>query len=86
MSDGTVAAVDASAAAIGAKFSFGGGATGAASFWFGVNWLGWLGVGIAIAGLIVNWYFSYQRNKRELAEHKVKMKQLNQECNIEEQK
>lgn len=84
MSEATVAITESSAAAIGSKVSFGGGATSFASFIAGINWLGWIGVGIAIAGLLVNAYFSWQRDKREKAEHTLRMKQLNNECNIEE--
>ncbi len=84
MSETTVATAEASAAAVGAKFTAGGGFGGAAGFWLGFNWLGWIGVGIAIAGLLVNAYFSFQRDKREKAEHALRMRQLNNECNIEE--
>lgn len=84
MSEKTNLAVEASAAALGSKATVGGGATSAAAFFIGINWIGWLSLGIALLGLIINFYFSWQRNRREKAEHELKMNKLRGDCNAEQ--
>lgn len=84
MSEKTNLAVEASAAALGSKATLGGGATSAAAFFMGINWVGWLSLGIAILGLLINLYFSWQRNQREEAEHDLRMKQLQGECDVKD--
>lgn len=84
MSETTAAVAETSVAALGSKVTLGGSATSAAAFFMGVNWIGWLSLGIAILGLIINAYFSWQRNQREKAEHNLRMKQLLGECNVKQ--
>ncbi len=84
MSEKTQLAVEASAAAFGSKATLGGGATSAAAFFMAVNWIGWLSLGIAILGLLTNFYFSWQRNYREKVEHKLRVKKLQDQCNAEQ--
>lgn len=78
----TSAAAEASVAAFGSKATLTGGATSAAGFFMGVNWIGWIGVGVAVLGLLINLYFSVQRNKREQREHEARMKELEGRCNV----
>ncbi len=84
MSEKTHLAVEASAAALGSKATVGGGATSAAAFFMGVNWIGWLSLGIAILGLLINFYFSWQRNQREKVEHNLRVKKLQDQCNAKQ--
>lgn len=77
----TSAAVETTAAAIGSKATLTGGATSAAGFFMGINWIGWIGVGVAVLGLLINFYFSYQRDRREQQEHEARMKHYDSDCN-----
>lgn len=80
----TSAAAEASVAAIGSKATLTGGATSAAGFFMGVNWIGWIGVGVAVLGLLINFYFSYQRDRRERREHLARMKKIEGECDVKD--
>lgn len=76
---------EASAATLSSKSgatAVGGGLSGAAAFFAGVNWIGWLSLGIAILGLLINWYFSWQRDQREKEVHRMKIKELEGRCNV----
>lgn len=84
MSEKTQLAVEASAAAIGSKATVGGGATSAAAFFVGVNWIGWISLAIAVIGLLTNVYFSYRRNCREEEIHRLEKQKLEGQCNAEE--
>jgi formate-dependent nitrite reductase membrane component NrfD len=84
MSDTTAAVAETSAAALGSKATVTGGAASAAGFFMGIDWMGWVGIGVAILGLLINVYFSWQRNQREKAEHSLRMKQLMGECNVKQ--
>lgn len=91
MSENAVQAAEASAAAIASKATYAGGATSLAGLITQTDWLGLLGVGIAFTGLVISFYFSYQRNKREQAEderkqelHRLQMAKLNGECNVKD--
>lgn len=58
------------------KATIGGAATGLAGWIMSINWIGLLGVCIAAAGLLINWYYQYKRNKREEVEHKARLKAI----------
>ncbi|MCL6246533.1 holin [Acinetobacter sp. ANC 4945] len=83
MSETTAAVAETSVAALGSKVTLGGSATSAAAFFMGINWVGWLSLGIAILGLIINAYFSWQRNQREKEIHELTKRKLNNECRTE---
>ena len=76
--------VEASVAAIASKATYTGGAAGLAGFLTQTDWLGLLGVFIALTGLVISFYFSYQRNLREKEEHEFRMKKLRGQCNVED--
>lgn len=84
MSETTAAVAETSAAALGSKATVTGGAASAAGFFMGIDWMGWVGIGVAVLGLLINVYFSWQRNQREKAEHCLRMKQLLGECNVKQ--
>lgn len=83
MSERVSLVAETSAAAIGSKASFGGGAASFVAFFAGINWIGWLSLGIAILGLLINWYFSWQRNRREEELHELKRKSYEEKCDVE---
>lgn len=82
MSETATHVAEASASAFGFKSMLGGSATSATAFFMGINWIGWLSLGVGILGLIINFYFSWQRNKREKEVHKLTIKKLNRGQNI----
>lgn len=84
MSETTATVAETSAAALGSKATVTGGAASAAGFFMGIDWMGWVGIGVAVLGLLINVYFSWQRNQREKAEHNLRMKQLLGECNVKQ--
>lgn len=84
MSENATQAAEATAAAVASKATYTGGAAGLAGFLTQTDWLGLLGVGIALTGLIISFYFSYQRNQREKEEHEIRMRQLRDQCNVKD--
>lgn len=84
MSETTHLVAETSAAAIGSKASGIGGAASFAAFFIGINWIGWLSLGIAVLGLLINLYFSHQRNLREKEIHRLQVKKLEGLCNVKQ--
>ena len=77
---------EASAATLGSKSgaaTVGGGLSSAAAFFAGINWIGWLSLAIAGFGLLINLYFSYQRDRRENAKHLLEMQKLKGDCDVQ---
>ena len=77
---------EASAATLSSKSgaaAVGGGVSSFAAFIAGINWIGWLSLAIAIFGLLINLYFSYQRDRRENAKHQLEMKKLEGDCDVQ---
>lgn len=75
---------EASVAAIGSKATLTGGATSFAGFFMGIDWMGWAGIGGMVLGLIINGYFSWQRNRREKEIHELTLKKLNGDCDVKD--
>ncbi|WP_347461008.1 holin [Acinetobacter sp. ANC 7454] len=84
MSETTTAVAETSAAAIGSKATLTGGATSAAGFFMGIDWMGWIGIGVAVLGLVINLYFSWQRNLREKEIHELKKRKYMGGCDVEQ--
>lgn len=84
MSETATHVAEASAATIGSKATLTGGTASAAGFFMGIDWMGWLGIGIAVLGLVINCYFSWQRNQREKEIHKLTLKKLNGDCDVKD--
>lgn len=51
-----------------------GGAVSAVAWWQSIDWLAFGGVLLAVAGLLLNFFFSYRKDKREQEEHRARMK------------
>lgn len=53
-------------------------------------WLGsidlafWFSILIAIAGLIMNWYYARKKDKRDELEHKAYLESLKDKCNVKQ--
>lgn len=89
MSSKTEIALEASAGGISTggisianKMMVAGGSTGFLAWLSQVNWIGWLGVAVAVMGLAANLYFQRRRDKREQAEHQARMDALKDRCGL----
>lgn len=69
-------------AAIANKVTQAGAATGLAGWLVSVNWIGWAGVAIALAGFSVNLYFQRRRDQREQAESAARIEALRGRCDV----
>lgn len=58
------------------KTTFAGGLTGLFGWLAQINWVGLIGVGVAILGLLFNVYFQIRRDRREAAESKARLQAL----------
>ena len=76
MSEHTQAAVEATIVATSQKMTVAGGGASFLGWVASIDWLAFVGIFIALVGLAINFYFSHQRNKREQAEHDLRMIQL----------
>jgi 4-hydroxybenzoate polyprenyltransferase len=64
------------AEAVSDKATLGGAATGVIGWLASINWIGLLGVAIALMGLIANVYFQHRRDKREQLETAARIEAL----------
>lgn len=64
------------AEAVSDKATLGGAATGVIGWLASINWIGLLGVAIALMGLIANVYFQHRRDKREQLETTARIEAL----------
>lgn len=69
-----VATAASEAATAGKLTLYAGGATSAVAWWQAVDWLAIGGITLALLGFLMNFYFSYQKNKREQLEHELRLK------------
>ena len=64
------------AEALSNKTTIGGAATGLVGYLASVNWIGLVGVVVAIAGFATNLYFQHRRDKREQLESDARISAL----------
>ena len=74
----TQTVLGASAVAITQKVTYSAGATSFFAFIAKVDVIAWGGLTVAIVGLIIQFYFSIQRNKREQIEHEMRIAEYRQ--------
>lgn len=80
MADKAGVANEVVGAAIANKVTQAGAAAGFAGWLVSVNWIGWAGVAIALAGFAVNLYFQRRRDQREQAESLARIEALRGRC------
>lgn len=70
--------IDASAAIATSKAAtYVGSGTAGLSAWLGsIDWGFWVSISIALAGLVMNWYFAKKKDKRDEIEHKAYLESL----------
>lgn len=61
---------------ISTKVTYTGAGTGALGWLLSSNFIGLVGVGVALAGFLVNWYYKHKQNQREEAEYLKRMDKL----------
>ena len=74
----TQAVLEASAVAITQKVTYSAGATSFFAFLAKVDVIAWGGLSVAVIGLLIQFYFSIQRNKREQVEHEMRTAEYQQ--------
>lgn len=68
--------IDATVASVSNK-AVGAGSAVTVVSWFNSSNLGvWAGIAIGLAGLLVNWYYKHQNNKRADATHKAHLRAI----------
>lgn len=76
MSDKTEIAAEVIGVSVSNKATLAGAATGAFGWVTQINWIGVIGVAIALGGLLVNAYFQARRDRREAIESAARIKSL----------
>lgn len=66
-------AMDTAAASLADKVTAGGAVTGVAGWFMQINWIGLIGVLIALGGFALSWYFQIKRDRREAELHRARM-------------
>ena len=82
MSDKAGIANEVVGAAVANKVTQVGAAAGLTGWLMSVNWIGWAGVAIALAGFGVNLYFQRRRDKREQTESLARIEALRGRCDV----
>lgn len=82
MSDKTELALEVGAISIANKTTLTGALTGLAGWAASFNWIGLIGVIVAVAGLMANILFQARRDRREAAESQARLDALKDRCNL----
>ena len=84
-------AVEASAVAISQKVTATSGVSSFVGFATKIDVIAWGGLIIAVIGLVIQFYFAFQRNRREKIEHEMRkaeydlrLKNLKGECDVKQ--
>ena len=86
MSDQKTAVVEvaASVSSAASKTTYFGATSGFLAYLASIDVLAWLGISIALAGFIVNWYYKRLENKRADEIHELKVKQWQGKCDVKQ--
>ena len=74
--------VEVVGASIAQKVPTAGAAAGFLGWLSQVNWVGLTGALVAIAGLLMNWYFQRRRDRREADESAARIQALRDQCGL----
>lgn len=65
--------------------AYGGSTVGAITAWFGtIDLAFWISILIALAGLVMNWYFARKKDKRDAIESEAYLKSLESKQNVKD--
>ena len=86
MSETTTAVAETSAAIATSKAAtYVGSGTAGLSAWLGsIDWGFWISISIALAGLVMNWYFAKKKDRREEIANKALLESLEGKCDAEQ--
>lgn len=76
MNNRTGAAIDAAMSSAADKTTWGGAAMGFVGWLASINWIGLIGVLVAVIGLAANIWFQYRKDRRESTESKARLAAL----------
>ena len=81
MSDQKTAVMEmaATVSSAASKTTYAGAASGFVAWLASVDVLAWMGIALALAGFVVNWYYKRLENKRADEIHQLRMKELRKE-------
>lgn len=82
MSERTGLAIEVVGASIANKATATGAVTGVLGYLVDINWVGLVGVAVAVLGLLSNLYFQIRRDRREAAESDARIEALRGRCDI----
>ncbi|WP_313453283.1 holin [Stutzerimonas nitrititolerans] len=82
MSEKTGLAVEVIGASLANKGTVAGAVTGTVGWLVDINWIGLVGVLIAVLGFVVNTYFQVRKDRRDAAESAARLAQLQDRCNL----
>lgn len=68
--------IDATVTSVSSKAAGAGSLVTVVSWWQSSNLGMWAGIAIGVLGLLVNWYYKHQGNKRADAAHNVRMRAI----------
>lgn len=81
MSDQKTAVMEmaATVSSAASKTTYAGAASGFVAYLASVDVLAWMGIALALAGFVVNWYYKRLENKRADEIHQLRMQELRKE-------
>lgn len=82
MSEKTGLAIEVVGASVANKVTGTGAVAGAVGWLVDINWIGLVGVGIAVLGFLVNTYFQIRKDRRESAESDARIRQIQERCDL----
>lgn len=85
MSDRTGIAIDVVGASVASKVTQGGAVAGLVGWLASINWVGLIGLLVAVLGLLANVYFQMRRDRREAAESAARIEAIKGRCDVERQ-
>lgn len=82
MSDRADLAIEVVGASMANKTTVAGALTGAVGWLAQINWVGLIGVLVAVLGLAANIYFQIRRDRREAAESAARIAAIKGQCDV----
>jgi len=85
MADRTELTIEVVGTSLANKTTVAGALTGAVGWLAQINWVGLVGVLVAVLGLAANIFFQIRRDRRETAESAARIAAIKGQCNVDQQ-